>query len=145
MKKIKLGYLAAAIVVVLVSSCVMKKQVETTSTQITGKKWQLIEVEGKVISEKVNGKMPYLELGTDGNYLANGGCNGIGGTYEWKKNEGIKFSRGMSTMMACKDMSAEYGLQNMFEKADHYRVENNKLIFTQGNGTALAKFKMVAN
>ena len=48
-------------------------------------------------------------------------------------------------MMACKDMSAEYGLQNMFEKADHYRVENNKLIFTQGNGTALAKFKMVAN
>ena len=38
MKKIKLGYLAAAIVVVLVSSCVMKKQVETTSTQITGNK-----------------------------------------------------------------------------------------------------------
>lgn len=145
MKQMKWGYLAVTALVLLVSSCAVKKSADAASTQITGKKWQLIEVEGKAVAEKVNGKMPYLELNTNGNYSANGGCNGIGGTYEWKKNEGIKFSRGMSTMMACQDMSAEYGLQNLFEKAEGYRIENNQLVFTQGDGAPLAKFKLATN
>lgn len=144
MKQMNWSYMVVALVL-LISSCAVKKSTEMASSEITGKKWQLIEVEGSPVAERVNGRTPYLELDTNGRYAANGGCNGIGGTYEWKKNKGIKFSRGMSTMMACMDMSAEQGLHNLFEKADRYRMDNGLLIFTQGNGTPLAKFKLATN
>lgn len=144
MTKMKWSYAVVALLL-LANSCAVKKSAEPGSPEIIGKKWQLIEVEGNPVAEKVNGKMPYLELDTTGRYTANGGCNGIGGTYEMKKNNGIEFSRGMSTMMACMDMSAEQGLQNLFEKADRYRMENDLLVFAQGSGAPLAIFKQVSN
>lgn len=142
MKKINVSSVALA-GLVLLGSCSMNRVAEKATSDITEKKWQLIELEGKPVADRVNGKMPYLELRKeDKRYSASGGCNGIGGTYEWTKNGGVKFSRGMSTMMACPDMTAERGLNNMFEKADRYRLENDTLIFSQGNGAAIAKFKL---
>lgn len=143
-KQMNLSYAIVALVF-LVSGCAMTKSKQGASSDLVGKKWQLIEVEGNTVQEKVNGKMPYLELGADGRYAANGGCNGIGGNYEWKRKNGIKFNRGMSTMMACNDMSAERGLLNLIENADRYHLEDEVLIFTQGNGAPLAKFRSTAN
>ncbi|SFT10613.1 META domain-containing protein [Sphingobacterium wenxiniae] len=142
MKKMNVSYMMIALVAML-SSCSVKKATEVATSDIVGKKWQLIELEGNPVADKVNGKVPFLELRTeDSTYAASGGCNGIGGKYEWAKNNGIKFSMGVSTMMACQDMSAENGLRNLFGKAENYRLENDTLVFSSENGSVLAKFKL---
>lgn len=144
MKAMNMAYLVVAMLA-LASSCAIKKSPESINSQIVGIKWQLVELEGKPVSERVNDKMPYLQMNKEGNYSASGGCNCIGGTYKLGKNSGIKFSLGVSTMMACPDMSAEHGLQNLLEKAGNYRLKSSDLIFSQGNGNPLAKFSIATD
>lgn len=144
MKKYNFIYLA--VLVMLVASCALRKSSAYDVGGLVGKQWQLVELQGEAVSAKVNGKMPFLKLDEDnGRYSASGGCNGIGGEYTFQKNNGITFSRGMSTMMACPDMRVENGLRTLFEEADTYTVDENTLILSKGkDGAALAKFSLVA-
>ncbi|NQD71392.1 META domain-containing protein [Sphingobacterium shayense] len=142
MKRMRWGYLVICTAILV--GCATKKNTMTNDdrTQLLGKKWQLVELSGNPVAEKINGKTPYLELLTEGNrYSASGGCNGIGGEYELLKNHGIKFERGMSTMMACPDMTIEQGLGKLFETADSYTVSDSALTFSS-KGALLAKFKI---
>ncbi|MFD1769652.1 META domain-containing protein [Sphingobacterium suaedae] len=144
MKKVNFSYLI--VFVVLFTSCAVRKPStgDGSATVLLNKKWQLVELNGKVVPATVNGKMPFLEfLAEEGRYGASGGCNGIGGEYTLVKKNGIKFKRGMSTMMACEDMSIEHGLGQLFEQADTYQVEGNQLTLSKGKGEALAKFNLV--
>src|SRR5690606_29898532 len=112
-----------------------------TTEQVVGKKWQLVELKGNSVASKINGKTPYLEfLSEDGRYAATGGCNGIGGEFELLKNQGIKFHRGMSTMMACPDMSIEQGLGSVFQEATRYSVSDSVLTLSSAD-MFLATFK----
>ena len=142
MKRMRWGYLV--IIVAILVGCATKKStmVNNDTTQLLGKKWQLVELSGNPVAEKINGKTPYVELLTEGGrYNASGGCNGIGGEYELLKGHGIKFERGMSTMMACPDMTIEQGLGKLFETADSYAVSDSVLTFSS-KGALLAKFKV---
>ena len=145
MKQMKWGFLALSMFMLV--GCATKKDMATKgdTSQLIGKKWQLIELNGSPVAEKVNGKTPYLELLAEGGrYGATGGCNGIGGEYELVKNQGIKFTRGMSTMMACPDMTVEQGFGKVFESADSYTVSDSALTLL-AKGTLLAKFKLFEN
>lgn len=102
-------------------------------------KWKLTELNGKSVPDKVNGKEPFMSFDqTQNRYTASGGCNGLGGTFELKSNRKIKFSQGMSTMMACPDMSVEQGIGQMLSKVDNITLTDGLLILNQGT-TALAK------
>src|SRR5690606_31424064 len=80
----------------------------TTMESLTGKRWKLVELNGQPVADKINGKEPFIEFhDTDKRYSASGGCNGLGGTYTLSNNGRITFSQGMSTMMACEDMTIE--------------------------------------
>src|SRR5690606_1454533 len=77
-------------------------------------------------------------------YSASGGCNGLGGNFEIKANQQITFSQGMSTMMACQDMTIERGFGQLFSQADNYTLSGNTLSLKKGKET-LAKFKAMPN
>src|SRR5690606_34969529 len=95
------------------------KQDSSNTSAIIGKKWQLIEIGGKAVASQVNGKVPFLKL-EEKRYSASGGCNGIGGELTFSANGKIKFAQGMSTMMACPDMSIEQALSKALITADNY-------------------------
>lgn len=109
---------------------------------ITDTKWQLVEIDGKTVPDSINGKVPFLKLlKSDMRYSGTAGCNGIGGEFKLSDNHSIKFSRGMSTMMACKNMEYEKSFNQMLEVADNYKQQGNTLSFYQGKDKLLARFE----
>lgn len=112
-----------------------------TTTTITDRKWKLVELNGKPVADKINGKEPFLELQTsDNRYTGSGGCNGLGGTFTLQDNGRIKFSQGMSTMMACENMEIEQGLNKVLIAADNYTLKGDTLSLNKARMAPLARF-----
>lgn len=143
----KVNFIYVGVLMILLASCAVRKSSGNDVSVLEGKQWQLVELNSKAVPAKVNGKMPFLKLDEEaGRYSASGGCNGIGGEYTLQKNNGITFSRGISTMMACADMSIEQGLRTLFEEADTYVVNENTLTLShKEDGKVLAKFTEVVD
>ncbi len=113
---------------------------------ITGKKWQLIELRGQPVAATINGKMPFISFDEkDNRYSANAGCNGLGGSFTLESYGRIKFSQGMSTMMACDQMEIETGFKEVLDQADNYTVADNTLSLNKARMAPLARFKVVEN
>lgn len=146
MKK-NIVFIGAALILLVVQACGVFKgknstDVETTQS-IYDKTWKLTELNGKAVPDKVNGKEPSISFDVESQrYSASGGCNGLGGTFSIKNNK-IEFSQGMSTMMACPDMSVEDGFKTIFGKTLAYDIqkdgENDILVLKDGK-TVVAKF-----
>ncbi|HRP54558.1 META domain-containing protein [Agriterribacter sp.] len=135
----------------LLSACNSTKNAATSTDQstmdnnsITGKKWKLTELYGKPVAETINGKEPFILLQDTGNrYSASAGCNGLGGTFTLSGNGKIKFSQGMSTMMACENMEIETGLKKVLDQTDNYTVNGSNLSFNKARMAPLARFRAV--
>lgn len=134
----------------LFSSCNTSKKVTNgTSNEtnmetntIIGKKWKLVELNGKAVADKINDKEPFLQLDkAENRYSASGGCNGMGGTFTLSDNGKIKFSQGMSTMMACENMEIEAQLAKALLAADNYTANNNTLSLNKARMAPLARFQ----
>lgn len=132
------------------TACNVSKQTSTenktsmTTNSIVGTKWKLIELNGNPVADKINGKEPFLELQeADKRYAASGGCNGIGGQLTLLENGKIKFSQGISTMMACENMEIESQLNNALLAADNYTINDNNLSLNKGRMAPLARFQKV--
>lgn len=146
MKK-NLVFIGAAFILLVVQACGVFKSKNSKDVQSTAslfdKNWKLIELNGTKVADKVNGKEPFLSFDAESRrYSASGGCNGLGGTFTIQKNE-IQFSQGMSTMMACPDMSVEDGFKKIFGKTLQYEIlqegATDVLILKDGN-IRIAKF-----
>ncbi|MBL7712627.1 MAG: META domain-containing protein [Chitinophagaceae bacterium] len=113
-----------------------------TETILTGKKWKLVELKGNPVPDKINGKEAFILLQDDDHrYSAMAGCNGLGGTFTLSGQNGIKFSQGMSTMMACENMAIETGLNQALVAADNYTIKGNVLSLSKGRMAPLARFR----
>jgi heat shock protein HslJ len=112
---------------------------------VTDRKWKLIELMGKPVADSVNGKIPFIILRmTDSIYTANGGCNGLSGKFVLdEKTLRIQFKQGISTMMACPDMSVEDGLKNVLANTDNYTFNDSILSLNKARMAPLARFKAV--
>lgn len=111
---------------------------------ITDRKWKLVELAGKPVADKINGKEPFLMLQkNDNRYSASGGCNGMGGNFTVQDNGRIKFSQGMSTMMACEHMEIEKGLSDALITADNYTISGDNLSLNKARMAPLARFKAI--
>ncbi|WP_346238832.1 META domain-containing protein [Niabella insulamsoli] len=115
------------------------------SISLKGRKWKLIEIYGQPVAGKINNKEPFIEFneGEENRYAASGGCNGLGGTYELSDHGRIQFKQGMSTMMACNDMTIENQLKKVFAAADNYTIANNILSLNKAKMAPLARFEWV--
>lgn len=110
---------------------------------ITDKKWKLIELMGQPVADSINGKEPFILFKmADSTYAANGGCNGLGGGFALnEKTMRIQFKQGISTMMACPDMSVEDGLKKVLTDVDNYTVNDSILSLNKARMAPLARFK----
>lgn len=141
----KMNFIYVGLVAMLLASCAVQKQSNGVSPPIVGPKWQLIELDSKPVA-KINGKIPFLQLMQDeGRYRASGGCNSIGGEFSLRKKNGITFSRGMSTMMACHDMTIENGLRTVFETGARYFFNGDFMQLEDKDGKVLAKFSLLTD
>lgn len=134
-------YLSALFLAVFLVSC-QTQTAQKPTTDITGKKWKLTELNGKPIELKNSKNNPYFKLNMDGmRYEGHAGCNGLGGTFEIKQDVmRIKFNQGMSTMMACEDLDIENQFTKAILAADNYSVNGNTLTLNKARMAPLAKF-----
>nr|WP_068891953.1 META domain-containing protein [Pedobacter panaciterrae] len=145
-------YLTIILCLLSLGACNIFKKSTTSKTGedtmktsvITDRKWKLIELAGKPVADKINDKEPFILLQkSDNRYSASGGCNGLGGTFELLENGRIKFSQGMSTMMACENMEIEKGLSEALITADNYSLNGDNLSLNKARMAPLARFKAV--
>lgn len=128
----------------LIFSCKSKTSSNRTMTDITGKTWKLVEINGSPLSLKHKKNTPYFSLNrTEKRYSGHGGCNGISGTFEISpKSNTIKFNQGISTMIACEDLETEKQFTDALLQADNYSVEGNTLSINKAKMAPLAKFTL---
>jgi heat shock protein HslJ len=139
-------YLTFVLCLLSLAACnVFKKSTgkDTMKTNvITYRKWKLVELAGKPVADKINGKEPFILFQkSDNRYSASGGCNGLGGTFTLQDNGRIKFSQGMSTMMACENMEIENGLNKALIATDNYSLNGDDLSLNKARMVPLARFK----
>ncbi|WP_069657746.1 META domain-containing protein [Arcticibacter eurypsychrophilus] len=129
------------------SACYIFKKSSVDSQQnnvITERRWKLVELAGKSVPDKLNGKEPFILLQQkDGRFLASGGFNGMRGRFTFQDNGRIEFSQGMSTWMACENMEVENGLTKALMDADNYSLNGDILSLNRARMAPLARFKVV--
>jgi len=115
----------------------------TPAVTITDKKWRLVELMGQPVADSINGKESFIILKmADSTYAANGGCNGLGGGFVLdEKKLRLQFKQGMSTMMACPDMSVENGLKAVLADVDNYTANDSILSLNKARMAPLARFR----
>lgn len=145
-----LKYATLILCVIALASCNTFKKSSTQtdndmkSNVITDRKWKLVELDGKPVADQINGKEPFILLQkSDNRYSASAGCNGLGGTFTLLDHGRIKFSQGMSTMMACEHMEIETGLNKALITADNYSLSGDDMSLNKARMAPLARFKAV--
>jgi len=68
----------------------------------------------------------------EGQYAGNAGCNGLSGKYDLDGDK-IKFHSGISTMMACEDMSGETRFRKLLDTVDNWSVHDDTMILKDGD------------
>jgi heat shock protein HslJ len=109
-------------------------------SDIVGKKWKLIELNGKEIAGSLP-KEPYFILSVENSRISgNGSCNSFNGTYTLNSKNRIKISPLASTMMACLDMTTESELSRVLEMVDSYAIKQDTLSLNRARIAPLARF-----
>lgn len=125
----------------LAAHYVLTKANHKTANGLVDRYWKLIEARGESVSTENTQREPFIRLIEAENRLeANGGCNGIGGTYTLSEPNRIAFSQLISTMMACDNMDIENNLKWALETADSYHVSGDTLQLFKARMAPLAKF-----
>ncbi len=118
------------------------------ASQITNTTWQLTKLGEMPVNQSTRqGKKIQFELNqTDQRIFGNSGCNTFNGSYTLGKGNNINFSKIASTRMACPDNKiGEQKVLNVFNKADNYTINGDKLILNDGKRSVLAEFQKVEN
>ncbi len=112
---------------------------------IIGKKWKLVELNGKKVENKSEtGEEYFILLQQEENRISGyAGCNSLFGSYELKDGNRITFSKMGSTMMACPDMATEQELMEVLETVDNYTFSGNTLQLNKARMAPLAWFEMI--
>lgn len=148
--------LTLAIVIILTTFSCNKKltekesQLDTSKTDqkevvdsqsLEGKKYKLVELNGKKIDAKKNDF--FIEFNKDGRFSAFAGCNNMAGEYKVENTFRIKFSKVLSTMMACDDMATEKELAEVLELTDNLSINENSLSLNKARMAPLARFELI--
>lgn len=113
---------------------------------VTEKYWKMRTLKGKEVKMAENQeKEIHFILKTEENRV-NGfsGCNSFHGTFNLKDEDKIEFSQMAGTMKACPDVTIdEHEILQVFEKANQYEQQDDKLVLSDEQGEQLAEFEAV--
>jgi heat shock protein HslJ len=106
-------------------------------------KWRLVELNGEPIANNNDHKNEmFIQLNNEGRYSAFAGCNNMMGGFELKNEKSlIKFTQGVSTLMACDDMETEQAFAKMLETVDNYSLNGNQMTLNKARMAPLARFE----
>ncbi|WP_353185890.1 copper resistance protein NlpE N-terminal domain-containing protein [Parapedobacter lycopersici] len=117
---------------------------EKIDDTLIGKYWKLVELHGKPVEPGSTMKEPFIRLTAVSNRVeGTGGCNGMGGAFELKAPNRIRFSHMVRTMMACENMEIENDMIGALETADSYHASTDTLQLFRARMAPLAKFVAV--
>jgi copper homeostasis protein (lipoprotein) len=119
---------------------ILKKVVE--DREITEKYWKLIELMGEKVSVNTgkNNEAHFILQTASNRVVGDGGCNSFSGTYQLSDGYRIRFSKMVSTKMACLNMEIENEFLKVFESADNYTLKGDTLSLNKARMAPLAKF-----
>ena len=113
-------------------------------SELKDSKWKLIKLYGKDVENSNHEKLMGISFNPDGRISAFAGCNTMGGNYEVDETiNKIKFSKVISTMMACRDMSTEKELGKVLEITDNYNFDGKTLKLNKSKMATLAEFVII--
>lgn len=109
---------------------------------IEGRRWKLIELEGRPIEWHPDGRGASLLLDAERSVASgSGSCNSFSGPYAIKIGNRISFGPNLAvTMMACPDMTTEEGFLDVLRRVDSYAVAGGVLSLNRARMAPLARF-----
>jgi len=117
------------------------------SESITEKYWKLIELNGNPIDEEKLNRPAFITLKNEENRVTgNGGCNTLAGSYELDAvAKRLKFSKMITTQMACLNMEVEFEMNKVLEMVDNYALspDGKFLSLHRARMAPLARFEIV--
>lgn len=117
-------------------------EAEVAETKVENKRWKLVQLNGKKIEGSAD--THYLVLHSDKSRAeAKAGCNNLNLGYELKNEFQIKFSKGMSTIMACPDGNVEQEYLKVLTKVDNLTTDGKTLSLNKARMAPLAIFELV--
>lgn len=121
------------------------KKIVGTKVELKKSKWRLLKMNGKVVKKDPNIEKEYgITFTSDGRFSAYAGCNSMAGSYELQEDiSRIKFSKVVSTMMACQDMITEQELARVLETVDNYNFDGKTLKLNKARMAPLAEFEII--
>ncbi len=124
----------------------MKTVQDAGDAGIEGRKWKLVELNGKPVENTSgNGKEYFISLQQEESRVSGyAGCNSFFGSYELKEGNRVTFSKMGSTMMACPNMATEQELFKVLETVDNYTTDGKTLQLNKARMAPLARFEMIS-
>lgn len=124
---------------------VSEQVVARNQKSVLGTKWQLVELNGKPVTNKDAKTKPYfIQLNKDNRFAAFAGCNSMMGQYELNQETmRIKFSKVAATLMACQDMEVEQAFAKVIETVDNYSLSGKSLSLNKARMAPLARFEAI--
>lgn len=118
---------------------------EVALVDLKNSKWRLLKLNGKTIEKNKDNKKEFgITFNTDGRFSAFAGCNNMAGSYELKEDVSrVKFSKVISTMMACEDMLTEQEFAKVLEMVDNYNFDGKTLKLNKAKMATLAEFEII--
>ncbi|MEV8466830.1 META domain-containing protein [Fluviibacterium sp. DFM31] len=111
-------------------------------TRLENTYWRIAQLNGETLTAQPGGREPHLLLrgGADNAYQATVGCNGLGGSYTRDSENGLRFERGMSTLMACPPPldGWEQAFAGVLGATRSWDIAGQSLMLLDDNGDALA-------
>jgi heat shock protein HslJ len=117
-----------------------KYVMEKEKTELTGKYWKLVRLNGKPVESGEREAFITFEK-VESRVHGNSSCNMYNGKYDLLEGNRIKFSPFAMTRMACIGNNIETEFMQIFEKTTSYSLTWNELILQDEFETTLAKFE----
>jgi copper homeostasis protein (lipoprotein) len=115
----------------------------TADPRIEGRRWQLVELNGRPISALTGRGAPYFELdAAEARVTGDASCNRFFGTYELTAGNRLRFGTNLgSPMMACAELERERDFLDMLARVDNYALADGVLSLNRSRMAPLARFR----
>lgn len=122
----------------LANAYILKKN---GNSEVEDKKWKLVELNGKPVSGSAD--THYIIFHSkEGRLEAKAGCNMMSYGYAIKNQLQVRFTPGITTLMACQE-TTEDELKSVLDKADNISVGTDVLTLNKARMAPLARFELV--
>ena len=122
----------------LANAYILKKN---GNSEVEDKKWKIVELNGKPVSGTAD--THYIIFHSkEGRLEAKAGCNMMSYEYSIKNQLQVRFTPGITTLMACQE-TTEDKLKAVLDKADNISVGPDVLTLNKARMAPLARFELV--